>query len=253
MNIKITTGLLAVLVTAATSGITSDYDFDFIAVADAATPDTTTAESPAQKSPAPVEPKADARHAPPTASDRFDDPYSTGQWDPYREIQRMQEQMDRIMQQAFDRYGLDPSNDPYFSDPYYDRHYGPRGTPRFGPGYGRGPGPGLRHGPGFRHQMRGALSPAMDLQDKGDNYVVLIDVPGMDADSISVTLEHNRLSISAKQRYEKEDKDSQGNVIFRERRSGSFKRSLSLPGPVKEGGMKTEFDKGVLRITIPKA
>jgi HSP20 family protein len=111
----------------------------------------------------------------------------------------------------------------------------------------------MRQGPGFRNSMRNSMSPAMDLQDKGDNYVVLVDLPGTDADNISVTLDGDRLSISAKQTYDKEDKDSRGNVIFRERRSGSFVRSLSLPGPVKQSGMKTDYDKGVLRITIPKA
>jgi HSP20 family molecular chaperone IbpA len=278
MNMKITTSLLAVLVTAATAGTTSDYGFNFIAVANAetqspaATPapeqnPTPTTNAPAQKPPASVDTQGVAKQAPPPTNDRFDDFYSNDQWDPYREIQRMQDEMDRIMEQAFDRYGMDPYYDPYYSDPYYDQQYGPRGGPGygrggygpgpgFGPNYGPGPGPGpgmRHHGPGFMHPMRGGMTPAMDLQDKGDNYVVLVDVPGMDADGISVKLEDNRLSISAKQSYDKEDKDSKGNVIFHERRSGSFSRSLTLPGPVKKQGMKTDFDKGVLRITIPKA
>jgi HSP20 family molecular chaperone IbpA len=211
-------------------------------VAPTVTPATPPATATAQKPPTPIDPQASNKQAPSNAIDNLNDPFSTGQLDPYSEIQRMQEEMDRMMNQAFNQYGYDP---------YYDPYYGRPGGPNFGPGQG----PRMRHGPppGFRHSMRDNLAPDMDLQDKGDHYLVLVDVPGTDANSISVKLEGDRLTISAKQSYDKEDKDSHGNVIFRERRSGSFRRSTSLPGPVKKSGMKTDYDKGVLRITIPKA
>ena len=43
-----------------------------------------------------------------------------------------------------------------------------------------------------------------------------------------------------------------GNIVFSERRSGNFRRSITLPEPVIEGGMKTKIENGVLTIVIPK-
>lgn len=292
MNMKFTTGLLAVLVVALIvvvamqhrdmSGMQKQLDMlmaqpdasDTLIVATADTkPDTdssprtdaattmpsstptltptpTPPPASASKPPAPLGPQAGNNQTPPPANDFFNDPYSGGSWDPYREIERMQEEMDRILNEAFGRYGYDP-------------YYGPRGGPGFGPNYGPGPGPGMGPGPGpgprispppgFGHPMRGPISPAMDVQDNGDSYLVLVDLPGTDADSISVKLDGDILSVSAAQSYDKKNTDSHGNVIYRERRSGSFRRSTSLPGPVKQSGMKTDYDNGVLRITIPKA
>jgi HSP20 family protein len=259
MNMKITKALLVLLVAA-----------PLVAVADAATESPaatqTPGSAPAQtpdsaqaqtQKPSPADRPTRGNQAGPSADNRDYDPWGYEEWDPYLEIQRMQEEMDRIMDQAFNRYDFDPYYDPYYGrrgDRDYGRNYdrGPR--PQYGPGHGprMEHGPGFGQGPGFMHSMRG-MTPAVDVQDNGDNYVVLVDVPGMDANNISVTLEGDRLSISAKQSYDKEDKDSHGNVIYRERHSGSFRRSMTMPGPVKEKGMKTDYDKGVLRITIPKA
>jgi HSP20 family protein len=136
-------------------------------------------------------------------------------WDPYREIQRMQREMDRMFNDAFNRFN---------------------------------------HSPDFQHLYRQQVfSPDIDLNDEGDRYVVLVDIPGADESDISVNLEEQRLTISGKQDYEKQDKDSYGNMVYRERRSGTFKRSITLPEPVKQSGMQTKLDNGVLTITIPKA
>lgn len=136
-------------------------------------------------------------------------------WDPYQEIQRMQREMDRMFNDAFTRFDRSPD---------------------------------------FRHLYRQqAFSPDIDLNDEGDRYVVLVDLPGAEESDISVHLEDQRLTISGKQDYEKQDKDAYGNMVYRERRSGTFKRSITLPEPVKQSGMQTKLDNGVLTITIPKA
>jgi HSP20 family protein len=136
-------------------------------------------------------------------------------WDPYQEIQRMQREMDRMFNDAFTRFDRSPD---------------------------------------FRHLYRQqAFSPDIDLNDEGDRYVVLVDLPGAEASDISVHLEDQRLTISGKQDYEKQDTDSYGSMVYRERRSGTFKRSITLPEPVKQSAMQTKLDNGVLTITIPKA
>ena len=103
--------------------------------------------------------------------------------------------------------------------------------------------------------------PAIDLKDETDRYVVTADIPGADESSLDVALKGRELTISIKTENVNEETDA-GNVKeqtngnnkyqLRERFSGEFKRSLTLPGAVNQAGMKTKYDKGVLTITLPK-
>ena len=103
--------------------------------------------------------------------------------------------------------------------------------------------------------------PAIDLKDETDRYVVTADIPGADESSLDVALKGRELTISIKTENVNEETDA-GNVKeqtegnnkyqLRERFSGEFKRSLTLPGAVNQAGMKTKYDKGVLTITFPK-
>ena len=103
--------------------------------------------------------------------------------------------------------------------------------------------------------------PAIDLKDEKDRYVVTADIPGADESSLDVALKGRELTIAIKTENVNEETDA-GNVKeqtdgnnkyqLRERFSGEFKRSLTLPGAVNQAGMKTKYDKGVLTITLPK-
>ena len=92
----------------------------------------------------------------------------------------------------------------------------------------------------------------MDVKEDDKQYTVLVDIPGADAKSLSVDLDGQRLTVSGKQEYEKQDRDASGRLIFSERRSGRFDRSITLAEPVAQKGMQTQIDNGVLKITIPK-
>jgi len=103
--------------------------------------------------------------------------------------------------------------------------------------------------------------PAIDLKDEKDRYVVTADIPGADESSLDVALKGQELAISIKTENVNEDTDA-GNIKeqtdgnnkyqLRERFSGEFKRSLTLPGAVNQAGMRTKYDKGVLTIILPK-
>lgn len=134
-------------------------------------------------------------------------------WNPYAEIQRMQHEMDQIFNNAFGRFGSDPA---------------------------------------FQN-MQGFVTPGMDLRDEGDHFVAIVDLPGAEKDAISIDLEDQTLTVSAEQRFENQRSDEQGNIIFQERRSGSFRRSMVLPEPVVTSEMHSDYKNGVLTITIPKA
>jgi len=145
----------------------------------------------------------------------FNQPFDSQSWDPYQEIERMQHEMDQMFNEAFGRFDRSPD----FRHLYKDR----------------------------------SVAPDIDLKDEGDKYIVMVNLPGTQESDISVNLENQVLTISGRLNYEGQNTDSYGNTVFRERRSGTFNRSVTLPEPVKESGMQTELDNGVLRITIPKA
>ncbi len=105
-------------------------------------------------------------------------------------------------------------------------------------------------------------NPAVDLEDETDRYVVTADIPGADESSLKVALNGRELTIAIKTgnvnneeanaEEVKEVTDGNKKYQLRERFSGEFKRSLTLPGDVNQAGMKTKYDKGVLTITLPK-
>lgn len=166
-------------------------------------------------------PEAENGKQQPEAHSLFNDdffnsaPYDMQTWNPYEEIQRMQREMDRMFNNAFSRFN---------------------------------------HSPDFQHLFRdGFATPEMDVTEDDENYTVIVNLPGSSEENISVDLNERTLTVKAEQKFEKIDKDSKGNIIFQERHSGAFLRSITLPGPVKHTGMKTEIDNGVLTITIPKA
>ncbi|MDO9048616.1 MAG: Hsp20/alpha crystallin family protein [Methylobacter sp.] len=96
--------------------------------------------------------------------------------------------------------------------------------------------------------------PDVDLQEKPDLYIVTVNAPGADESSIEVKLEDRILHISIKTEQAKDETDDKnGQYRYRERFVGQFQRALTLPGPANAAKMKTEYHKGVLTITIPKA
>ena len=107
--------------------------------------------------------------------------------------------------------------------------------------------------PEFRHLFReGMISPELDVSEDADKYTIKVNLPGSDESSVDVKLDGQQLTIQGAQNYEKQDRDAAGNIVYRERRSGSFKRSFTLPEPVDEKGMKTDIKNGVLTIIVPK-
>jgi HSP20 family protein len=90
----------------------------------------------------------------------------------------------------------------------------------------------------------------MDMTETEDSLVLTADVPGMDRDKLEITIRDNTLTIAG--RYESEKKEEGEDVYFRERRAGSFRRSITLPAEVDEDNVTAELDNGVLKVTLPK-
>ena len=95
--------------------------------------------------------------------------------------------------------------------------------------------------------------PALNLKEEADRYVVTIDVPGADESSINVELNGRKLTLSVSNESEQEQTGNNGKFIRHERYQGLYTRTLILPGNIDPASMKTEYDNGVLTITLAKA
>lgn len=94
-------------------------------------------------------------------------------------------------------------------------------------------------------------TPAVDIKEENDKYVVSADVPGVDPREIEVTLENSVLTISGQREEEKkEEKEGYRRV---ERSSGRFLRRFVLPDTVDDAKVTAKSEKGVLYVTIPKS
>ncbi len=112
---------------------------------------------------------------------------------------------------------------------------------------------GLARRPGGR-QGEGAAdswSPALDvLHDDGD-VLVRAELPGVKPDDVEITLSRGVLTISGQRKAEQEQQ-GQGYYV-RERRYGSFRRSLMLPEGIDESKINARYEDGVLEVRITGA
>ena len=95
----------------------------------------------------------------------------------------------------------------------------------------------------------------VDLEDKGDSYVLKADLPGFDKQNVRVEMENGTLTVSAHTEEENakdQDEKDRPHYIFRERRACSVQRSFALEG-IAEDRVTAQYDNGVLCVTLPKA
>src|SRR5215211_5965054 len=94
-------------------------------------------------------------------------------------------------------------------------------------------------------------APAIDVIQKDEDLVVRAELPGAKPEDVDITVHNGVLTISGK--LEEERKEERSGYLVRERRSGSFRRSLQLPQDVDEDQIKANFENGVLEVKIPGA
>jgi HSP20 family protein len=92
----------------------------------------------------------------------------------------------------------------------------------------------------------------LDVIENEDEFVVKADVAGINPDDIEITYTENSFSIKAEMRDEREEKGEEGRYHLRERRYGTFSRTISMPGTVDVEGIDAETENGVLKIHLPK-
>lgn len=93
-------------------------------------------------------------------------------------------------------------------------------------------------------------SPSLDISETKDKVFVKIELPGLTGKDLSVNLMGDVLTIKGEKKKEKEEKDEHHYYV--ERYEGSFERSFRLPATIQVEKIEAAFDKGVLKITLPK-
>lgn len=86
------------------------------------------------------------------------------------------------------------------------------------------------------------------VKHNGD-LVLRADLPGVKPDEVKIEVEGDVLTVSGEHREEKEEKDD--HYMRRERRYGSFTRSMVLPHGVKADDIEAKSEDGVLEVKIP--
>lgn len=94
------------------------------------------------------------------------------------------------------------------------------------------------------------FTPAVDIEETDDKYVMYFDLPGVKKEDVKIELLDNRLIVSGERREEKEI--NRKNRYSFERHYGTFERTFALPTTVDSDKVDAMFDNGVLKVTVPK-
>lgn len=133
--------------------------------------------------------------------------------DPFRDMLRLQQEMDRLFGSTLN---------PYSGFPEFDALWDGR-----------------------------QVQPAMDLSEHNDAYIVKMDLPGLDKSDIAIDVRDNVLTVTGKHRESVEQKKG-GRMLVQERSLNEFSREVMLPSGVAADQVAAEYKDGTLTITLPK-
>ncbi len=92
-------------------------------------------------------------------------------------------------------------------------------------------------------------APTLDVLHEDGDLLIRAELPGVKREDVEITLHERVLTISGERRAE-EQREGTGYYV-RERRHGSFRRSLVLPHDVDEGEINARFEDGILEVRVP--
>ena len=91
-----------------------------------------------------------------------------------------------------------------------------------------------------------------DVKETDTGYEVDIDLPGFKKDEINAQLDNGYLTISAAKGLDKDEKDTKGKYIRKERYAGAMSRSFYVGEGVTQEDIKAKYEDGILRLSVPK-
>lgn len=96
-------------------------------------------------------------------------------------------------------------------------------------------------------------APDADVIESENEIRVIVEMPGLKAEDVEISLESNVLTITGEKREERTEGDERHTWHLSERRYGRFSRSFILPRDVEQDQIQARFEDGVLTMTIPKS
>jgi len=94
-------------------------------------------------------------------------------------------------------------------------------------------------------------SPAVDIKEEADKYVLYADIPGVRAEDIEIQMDKGILTIRGERKHEAEESEEGFHRV--ERSQGVFMRRFSLPDTVDAEHISATSKNGVLELVLPKA
>ncbi len=102
---------------------------------------------------------------------------------------------------------------------------------------------------GMEEDLMCVWRPQVDIYENESGFIILVDLPGVDKQNVSVEVKENILTISGERAVYGPEQD---DLYYRRERScGTFQRSFSLRTMIAPDKIKASFKNGVLKIEIP--
>lgn len=141
-------------------------------------------------------------------------PFQNPNWTPFREMQEMRRNMDRLFGDVLRQ--MDEGSSLTADEAYW-------------------------------------WSPQGGFEETDDAYIYRFDLPGVDKGEVSVTIENGQLTVEGSRESKIESQNEDEGIVRREIRHGHFRRSVSLPSDVDlNAAAESSLENGVLTITLPK-
>jgi HSP20 family protein len=92
--------------------------------------------------------------------------------------------------------------------------------------------------------------PPINIFQQGDDFVAVIELPGIDKNDLQIEAKENTIRISGKKTI---NYDEAASMHRRERTWGAFDRTISIPTQINPNSIRAEYGNGVLALFIPRA
>ena len=108
--------------------------------------------------------------------------------------------------------------------------------------------------PFFTRPFENASSQIMktDIHEKDGNYMIEMELPGYAKENIKADLKDGYLTVTAAKNESKEEKDSKGNCVRKERYTGTCNRSFYVGKEATQENINASFQDGILTLQVPK-
>ncbi|TFF98772.1 MAG: Hsp20/alpha crystallin family protein [Promethearchaeota archaeon] len=99
---------------------------------------------------------------------------------------------------------------------------------------------------------REQINPKVDIKEMDGHYEIIAEVPGLEKEDVNIEINKDVLTIKSEKETKKEEKDDEGNYIYKERSYTAFQRQFRLPENANVENIDAKMDKGLLTIKLDK-